>query len=286
MKKLKLKKIKCEICGSQDYTLYRKNSGLAMVQCKTCKLVYVNPQPTLSYLKDFYNKGEYREERWDFIPSYIQLITDGHRKVADYLIGKTKTKKPQMLDIGSGLTDQFHYLQKKNWNVMGTELSKTFVDAYIQRGFTIKYGDVLKMHFKEKKFDVIVMMAVLEHLTNPKKYLLECHRLLKDEGVLIFKIPNLHYTLMNSTKLPLSEQMHLFHFTPTTIKMLLEKCGFEIIKNEPLLECGSENKLKHAVMVAWDKVSWVIYKATGMHTNLQMTVYAKKSKRNCHGKHR
>jgi len=249
-----------------------------MVKCKNCGLVYVNPQPTLEYLKDFYNKGEYRAERWDYVPSYMGLVTKGHRKVANYLINKIKKDKPQLLDIGCGLTDQFEYLKESGWNPKGTELSKTFVKAYQKKGYNIVNGDVLKMKFKEKEFDAIVIMAVLEHLTNPREYLLESRRILKDEGIVVIKIPNLHYTLMNSTKLSLAEQMHLFHFTPKTIKKLLTKCGFRVIKNEPVLECGSETKIKHLAMIIWDKISWGIYKITGLHTNLQMTIYVTKIK--------
>jgi len=276
MAKNKLKNISCEICGSRKSIPYRKNSGLRMVKCRKCSLVYVNPQPTLEYLKDFYNKGEYREERWDYVPFYIGEVTQGHQKVARFLLKRIKSPRPRMLDIGSGLKDQYKFLKRKGWEPLGTELSKTFVDAYKKKGYNIAYGDVLDMNFKDREFSSIVMMAVLEHLTNPKEYLIECRRILNDDGLLVIKIPNLHYTLMNSTKLPLSEQMHLFHFTPRTIKMLLNKCGFKVIKNEPVLECGSENKLKNFVMVFWDKVSRVIYGLTGLHTNLQMTIYARK----------
>ncbi|MFH1424504.1 MAG: class I SAM-dependent methyltransferase [archaeon] len=278
MAKLKVKEIKCEICGSSEHTLYRKNSNLDIVKCKSCGLIYVNPQPTLEYLKDFYNEGEYRQERWDYVPPYIGLVKEGYKKVTKFLNENIKAKKPKLLDIGSGFTHEYNVLETQGWSVLGTELSKTFVNAAKKKGLNVVYGDMLKMKLKARDFSAIIMMAVFEHLTNPREYLNECKRILKDDGIIVIKIPNLNYTLMNSTKLSLAEQMHLFHFTPKTIKMLLEDCGFEVIKNEPVLECGSEHKAKHFAMVAWDKASWAIYKMTGIHTNLQMTVYARKNK--------
>lgn len=274
----KLEKISCEICGSDKNKLYRKNCGFNIVKCTKCGLVYVSHQPTFKYLVNFYSTGERSEELSKQKVSYTHLVEKGHRNVVNFLASKFGKRKIKLLDIGSGL-NQYDYIKKKGWEVLGTEISKTFVKTARKKGWNVIFGDVIKMKFKDNEFDAIAMMAVLEHLKSPKAYLLECRRILNDGGILIIKIPNLHYTLVNSTKLPLIYAGHLFHYTPKTIKMLLNKCGFKVIKNEPVLECGSENKIKHFIMVFWDKVSKVIYKLFGLHTNLQMVIYARKIKR-------
>ncbi len=74
----------------------------------------------------------------------------------------------------------------------------------------------------------------------------------------------------------MSQVMHLYYFTPKTIKKLFESCGYEIMKIEPVLECGSNNIIKNIMMISWDKIAKIIYLLTGIHTNLQMTIYARK----------
>ena len=47
---------------------------------------------------------------------------------------------------------------------------------------------------------------------------------------------------------------------------------------DSVLKCGSENKVKNFIMLVWDKFAKLIHMLTGVHTNLQITVYAKKKK--------
>lgn len=269
-------KILCNNCKRDNYKLYIENSGFNIVKCNYCGLVYVNPQPTLKYLIKFYSEGEYTDKNWNKEPVYEEIVNNGRLKVVKYIDDKYINKKVKLLDVGCGMNAQHKYMETLGWDVLGTELSKTFVKYAKKKGLNVEFGDVIDMNFKHKEFDVITIMAVLEHLKDPRKYIGEFNRILSDDGLLIIKIPNLHYALKNAATLSISQVGHLFYYTPTTIKELLEDCGFTIIKNEPVLECGSENKLKHIAMVAWDKVASVIYKLFGCHTNLQMVIYAKK----------
>jgi 2-polyprenyl-3-methyl-5-hydroxy-6-metoxy-1,4-benzoquinol methylase len=271
-----VEEISCNNCGSTKYKPYQKNSGFNIVKCSDCDLIYVNPQPTIKYLIKFYSEGEYTAKTWESKPSYEKIVDDGRLKVVNFIASEYKDQKIRLLDIGGGMNPQYKYMENKKWYVLGTELSKTFVKYAQQQKLNVVFGDAIDMKFKNKEFDAVTIMAVVEHLKDPKKYLLEAHRILKDNGVLVIKIPNLHYTLKKSTTLPISQAGHLFYYTPKTIKILFEKCGYKIIKNEPVLECGSENILKHMMMISWDKVSRAIYKLIGIHTNLQMVIYAKK----------
>lgn len=51
-------------------------------------------------------------------------------------------------------------------------------------------GDVCNLPFHNKFFDSVVAGEILEHLTEPRKFLDECKRILKDEGVLVVTLPN------------------------------------------------------------------------------------------------
>jgi len=80
-------------------------------------------------------------------------------------------------------------------------------------------GDVTKsIPFPDKSFDAVVIAEVLEHLIEDHAALLNIHRVLKDDGALIVSVPFLHD----------SPEVHVRIHTPSTIRRLLEACGFEI----------------------------------------------------------
>ena len=198
-----LEYISCNICGSKKYKFYTKNSGFDLVKCSGCGLIYANPQPTIDYLVNFYSTENLTEEEWGKKTRYSPLVEKGHCKLINFLAKRYNNKKIRILDVGSGL-NQLDNIKKRKWHIIATELSKTYVNYAKSKGWNVLFGDMIDMKFKSKEFDVITIMAVLEHLKSPKKYLLECHRLMKDDGTMIIQIPNLNYTLKHSTTLPMS----------------------------------------------------------------------------------
>lgn len=89
--------------------------------------------------------------------------------------------------------------------------------------------DFFESHdFGDEKFDLIVMVHVLEHFYNLKRTLLKCHELLSNGGYLLIELPNIlkpyrsldHYFL---------RYVHPVNFSPFTIKSFLSINGFSIV---------------------------------------------------------
>lgn len=72
---------------------------------------------------------------------------------------------------GAGVDDQVQASDESPWNL---------VSADIRKG----------LPFKERGFDHVVMLAVLEHLSNPQLVLAECFRILAPGGSLILTWPS------------------------------------------------------------------------------------------------
>ena len=51
-------------------------------------------------------------------------------------------------------------------------------------------GDILKLPFKNKSFDLVTSNMVIEHLERPKGQFREISRILKDSGLFVFHTPN------------------------------------------------------------------------------------------------
>lgn len=106
---------------------------------------------------------------------------------------------------------------------------------YQDSKLSLKRVEIFKgIPFKDKSFDVVTMIAVLEHLTNPQEILSESFRVLKDDGRLILTTPTplakpileiLAYKLRLINKNDIKE--HKDYFWPKDVKKMLSGSGFK-----------------------------------------------------------
>ena len=267
-KKPLLYKSVCDYCGSdkhkliisaKDY-LHRKEGIFSIVKCTNCGLVYTNPRPKSRDLVQFYSSevGYYQPK------INRQQISSIDRKILgnclDYFSDEKKShlqrlyllsahpwrfrrqkiwgipkfvREGSLLDIGCSYGGFLYEMKNKGWNVHGIEMNpKMATWGRKNLGLDIFCGDVERFKTR-KKFDVITMRMLLEHVDSPKKTLVRVASLLKPNGTLIIIVPDFNgfearffgpyaYTLQIPT--------HLTHFTPKTIKNYLNNLGFHRIK--------------------------------------------------------
>lgn len=114
-------------------------------------------------------------------------------------------------------------------------------------------GDISEYTWCEKfigvQFDFIIFADVLEHLYHPEQILLKTQEFLKDNGAVLFSVPNiahndillnLYYNRFQYTSLGLLDDTHIRFFAYDSLAPLAEKSGYEIIEEdattvEPLL---------------------------------------------------
>jgi ubiquinone/menaquinone biosynthesis C-methylase UbiE len=165
--------------------------------------------------------------------SVFELLTvrDRIRKIKRMYKGR---QPGLILDVGCGKGRMLHELRKKGWGVCGTELSDLSCDfAKEEFGLDIKKGDVSECALPDDHFDVITMWHSLEHCRDPHGTLNECHRVLKDGGILIVAVPNLaslQYRLSKDKWFHLDVPRHLYHFTPSVLTRLVNASGFKTVK--------------------------------------------------------
>jgi len=162
-----------------------------------------------------------------------------------------------LLDIGAGI-GQFLYFAQNNFDVMGTEVSKSAVRVAKERyNINLNLGQLEDIDFGNTKFDVITLFHVLEHVPYPYRTIETCKTLLSEKGVLIIAVPNdgssfsipcfvarflrllrigrfKNLTKLGFPKIELDKpgsEIHLSYFTPSVLENYLKKSGFRIITN-------------------------------------------------------
>ncbi len=238
-------KISCNLCGSKDYTIKYKPtntdfdpktifsaSGGVMgtqqiVECKNCGLIYVNPRIKQEIIISGYSDAEdelYVSQEKGRIKTFRKSLK---------LVEKYSKNKGRILDIGAAAGFFLNVAKENSWEAYGIEPSK-WMSEWGNKKFNVNIlnGVLTDNSFKDEFFDVVTMWDVLEHTPDPMGELEETNRILKRDGILIINYPNIGSRLAKiaGSKWWFILSVHLYHFTHKTMRMYLEKNGFEVLK--------------------------------------------------------
>lgn len=151
------------------------------------------------------------------------------------LVGSHK----EVLELGTGPGSVTQLLHRQGCKVTGVEMEsesieicRQFCSYIIQADLEL---DTWKLELQGKKFDVIVIADVLEHLREPHRLLKSLEIFLRPDGYLVLSLPNVsHLTVVASLmagRFPyqrngLLDQTHLRFFGREDIDALLRESGF------------------------------------------------------------
>src|SRR5262249_26122198 len=94
-------------------------------------------------------------------------------------------------------------------------------------------GLLSDQHFPDEWFDAVCAQQVLEHLPDPARDLAEIRRVLRPGGVLYVNVPNYRCLsiLLGRDDFELNWPMeHVNYFRPGTLRKLLDRCGFDVLR--------------------------------------------------------
>ena len=99
--------------------------------------------------------------------------------------------KGKVLEIGSGGGVNFNYYDSKkieSLDVLDLKFNKFIMNHKLNKEMNINYitANAEKLPFADKSFDTVVATLIFCSINNPNNALKEIHRVLKDDGQLIF----------------------------------------------------------------------------------------------------
>ncbi|ABX12006.1 class I SAM-dependent methyltransferase [Nitrosopumilus maritimus] len=245
----------CPCCSSNNlYIAFEKSFfNLPVLKCNECGLHFIWDKNLTLNLEKYYD-----ETYWDVFrniknkqiknqqtdnaylikkfPKFIQKFFDwtGVRKSLSrsqswYLLPLLK-KKHSLFELGSGEGFILEFFEKNGFDVFGMEPSKinfSLINRKLTYGKCVT-GSADDIKSIKKKFDVIILSHVFEHLKDCKQVLLDLKKILNPNGIIFIDVPNC--SNLKTLHESIFTQPHIFHFTKKSIESLSSSTGFSIIK--------------------------------------------------------
>jgi len=281
--------VKCNYCGSDDYTVIfpeGKAQIHQIVKCNECGLMYANPQTTHTIDGKVSmdegaidNMEELEKELKEFIPDKNQYLKKqyiqqkDYLKVLDYIEDR---KKGILLDIGSYTGVFLSSAKERGWDTLGIEpLPKPRLYAEHEFGLKVLATPFEKVELEENSIDVIVCFHVIEHVYDPKAFIEKANKLLKKGGLLIMETPtydSFMFKLLKHRERSIRCNGHVYLFTKDSLRKLVEKCNFKVVKHDPVGRTLSGERLFHnfGIILGMKKFFNIIAKVLFLH---KLTLY-------------
>lgn len=248
---------RCAICGTENNSteLYPANFDMSafspaifsarrlpdgihyrLVKCNTCGLVRSDPVADEATLAGLYAKStfDYSAEVDNLKMTYGRYL----RRVI-----RAGASTDSLLEVGCGngfILSEARACGFKH--VHGVEPGEAVVAAAPPDVRPSIVCDILRPGlFPPSSFDVICMFQVFDHLAKPEEMLSECLNLLRQGGFLLL----LHHNVESvSAKLlkeksPIIDIEHTYLYSPRTMRLLLQKCGYVIVESGTVMNTYS-----------------------------------------------
>jgi 2-polyprenyl-3-methyl-5-hydroxy-6-metoxy-1,4-benzoquinol methylase len=239
--------IPCPLCGSEDHAELFTKRGFTFVRCRSCSLVFSNPQVDESLALDEYRAGNANDLWVDVLTSQRQLALD--RGKFELILDELEPYRGagKLLDVGTSIGLFLHLARERGWEGTGTEFGERAL-AYAREEFGLDVSDrsLAELALKPDSLDAVTLLSVLEHVNAPREMLREISGLLRPGGALYVIVPNvesLACRVLHERAATFDGRNHLVYFSPATLAATLEREGFRAVSTttrvsslDPVLE--------------------------------------------------
>lgn len=219
----------CPICNSSRFFTHLIIDNYSILKCQDCSHGILNGFKEVKYDESYF-ASHYKAPRLNTAEFSRKIKEQSHR------IKKTSAsiQKGSLLDIGCGLGHFLYAAKMSGFDVVGYDFTETNKD-YVTETLGIELltsSDDISMNINNR-FDIVTSWHSLEHSTNPNEYLQFTIKTLRKHGTLIVEVPThdcIDAFIMGQSWPNWDPPFHYQHFTQKSLRTLINKNGYEIIR--------------------------------------------------------
>ncbi len=233
----------CPICLSnssipfittKDHTLSHQDFNLQ--KCSGCGFVITNPRPDINSIGEFYKSEKYISHTGGskaildkiYLQARKLTLRWKHKLITNY------KNSGHLLDYGCGTGEFLNHMQKNGWEITGVEPSDSARKKANEITKSFINSSLIEI---DRKFDIITLWHVLEHVHDLNEKIKSLKKLLKEDGIIFIAVPNhesvdaIHY---KNNWAGYDVPRHIWHFSKSNMHQLLQNHGLTLAKTEPM----------------------------------------------------
>ncbi len=251
----------CPLCGRDEAYPLLEWRNTRMVRCHGCSLVYRNPRQKASDIREAYASNQTSLE-------LEERVGNRRRHQFGRFLDSLPDRPGRLLDIGCGYGFFLKIADEKGWKAVGVDVDPKGI-AYAKEHLQVNalLGDIRELNFPDGSFDLVTLWNVVDFVPNPLDFLSEIRRVLKEDGYLFIRTPNVAWQYLNFRLATFLKHLgwrdllderpyatfifHLTNFSRPTLRLLFDRTGFiplrisnsPPIPGDPYLGLGPKEEL-------------------------------------------
>jgi len=224
---------RCDLCGGTEFQVIgrqdRRGQRLDTGICTRCGLVVHVHVPSERQLDEFYATRYRQEYHGETTPSPRRVMRawrNGQR--IQRQLSPFVRPAEEIFEVGAGIGCTLKAFELAGHRASGIEPGGGFCGYSREQLCADVRGEYLFDLPRRPLCDVLLLVHVIEHFRSPKEALYHMHHLVRPDGKLYVECPNLAAPFARPGKL--FHYAHIHNFTPDTLAMLAERCGFRMIR--------------------------------------------------------
>ena len=249
----------------EDFEYKSSPDTFLAMRCSGCGLVYLNPRPAMSELTRIYppeyHAFDFSAQRYGFIYRVRRRLEA--RRLLAWCIGLRADAR--ILDVGCG--DGFHLrvlrdFGRSSWALEGVEPDVRAAEAARRAGFTIHRSTIQALGLAESRYDLVLLIATLEHVDDPPAVLTAVRALLRPGGRIGIVTDN-----TDTADFRLFGRRHWggYHFprhwnlfNRATLRLLASRSNLQVDEISTVLSPVNWVYSLHNMLIDWGAPSWVV----------------------------
>ena len=234
----------CPVCGEQKFedfcAIDRIGLKVQSVMCARCPTLYSRKRFDERSLAVFYSKFYREMYTGSSVPTtdwFDEQVSSGHKILSQLkelgVVGHDLSGK-HVLEVGCGSGGILIPFTEIGAEVVGIDFDDTYMDAGRKRGLNLVDRSIYEFQ-TDKKFDLIILKDVLEHLPSLNLVLQKMKSLLSETGSIYIQVPTfegLEFLGYQNDYLRYFQNAHIVHFSEASLKYIFAKNGFDTMYSD------------------------------------------------------